>query len=225
MKSIAIFLFMLFSLSISAQEITKDVGDFTEVKVFSGLHVMLQRSNTSQVVISGIKAGDVNIKNVNGMLKLSFEFPEMFEPEDIHITVFYSNELETIDANEGSLIESKDTIDQENITLKTQEGAQIEMDVKVNYLFIKAITGGVVKTEGTSKNQDVEVNTGGIYEGYDLNSEMADVTASTGGSAEVTVTKYLNADVRFGGNIEYHGNPEKVTKNKVIGGSIKNKGI
>ncbi len=74
------------------------------------------------------------------------------------------------------------------------------------------------------KNQEVEVKTGGVYESYELLTENSDVTCASGAIAEVNVSSFLEAKVRFGGKIYYKGDPEKVTTQKVIGGTIKNKG-
>ena len=219
-----IILFLGFTAFTYAQDKTQNLGDFTEIKVFNGLAVDIERSDKAKIEISGEKTNDVTIKNVNGKLKLSLKFPENFNPDKVKIKVFYNQDLITLDANEGSAIFSYDTIKQEDITIKTQEGAYIKVPVEVKYLTIKAVTGASIKIRGTATNQEVEVTTGGTYEAYDLITEYADVVSASGGKVEVTVSNLLDAKVRFGGNIYYQGNPEKVNTKKIMGGTIKNKG-
>ena len=57
-------------------------------------------------------------------------------------------------------------------------------------------------------------------EGFDLNCSNADVLAISGGNAQVSVYNILNAQVKFGGNIEFRGEPAVLNEKKVLGGSI-----
>jgi len=219
-----IILFVGFTAFTFAQDKTQNLGDFTELKVFNGLAVEIERANEAKIEISGEKTDDVAIKNVNGKLKLSLKFPESFNPDKVKIKIFYNQDLLVLDANEGGAIFSDEAIDQVNLTIKTQEGAYIHAPVDVKYLTIKAVTGASIKVRGKAVNQEVEVTTGGVYEAYDLITEYADVVSASGGNAEVNVSNLLDAKVRFGGNIYYKGNPEKVNSKKIIGGRIVNKG-
>jgi len=219
-----LILFLGFTAFAYAQDRTQNLGDFNEIKIFNGLSVEIERSDNSKVDISGEKTDDVVVKNINGKLKLSLKFPEQFNADKVKIKIFYNQDIVTLDANEGSAIFSDETIDQVNLTVKTQEGAYISIPIDVKYLTIKAVTGASIKVTGKAVNQDVEVTTGGVYEAYDLINEYADITAASGGRAEVHVTNLLDAKVRFGGNVYYKGNPEKVNSKKVFGGKVKNKG-
>jgi len=219
-----IILFIGFYAFTFAQDKTQNLGDFTELKVFNGLAVEIERATEAKIEISGEKTDDVTVKNVNGKLKLSLKFPENFNPDKVKIKVFYNQDLLILDANEGGAIFSDETIDQVNLTIKTQEGAYISTPIDVKYLTIKAVTGASIKVRGKAVNQEVEVTTGGVYEAYDLITEYADVVSASGGNVEVNVSNLLDAKVRFGGNIYYQGNPEKVNSKKIMGGRIVNKG-
>jgi len=225
MKTIKLLiLFLGFTVWTIAQERSQNLGDFNEIKIFNGLSVEIQKATDSKIEISGEKTDDIVVKNVNGKLKISLKFPEQFNADKVNVKIFYNQELSILDANEGSAIFSDEMISQVSLTVKTQEGAYINIPVDVKYLTIKAVTGASIKVMGTATNQDVEVTTGGVYEAYDLVNENADITVASGGKAEVNVSKLLDAKVRFGGNVYYKGNPEKITTKKVFGGKITNKG-
>ena len=224
MKSIKLFILLLgFTAFSFAQDRTQNLGDFNEIKIFNGLSVEIERSENSSIEISGEKTEDIVVKNVNGKLKVTLKFPELFNPDRVNIKIYYKEDILTLDANEGSAIFSDEDIDQVNLTIKTQEGAYIHVPVDVKYLTVKAVTGGSIKVRGTATNQEVEVTTGGVYEAYDLETEYADVIAASGGNVEVSVSNMLDAKVRFGGNVYYKGDPEKVNSKKVFGGKIKSK--
>lgn len=224
MKSIKLFILLIgFTAFSFAQDRTQNLGDFNEIKIFNGLSVEIERSENSSIEISGEKTEDIVVKNVNGKLKVTLKFPELFNPDRVNIKIYYKEDILTLDANEGSAIFSDEDIDQVNLTIKTQEGAYIHVPVDVKYLTVKAVTGGSIRVRGTATNQEVEVTTGGVYEAYDLETEYADVIAASGGNVEVSVSNLLDAKVRFGGNVYYKGDPEKVNSKKVFGGKIKSK--
>jgi len=225
MKKIGLALFFLgCNAFLFAQDRTEKLEAFTELKIFNGLNVEIIKYNEARIEISGEKAADVNIKYVKGILKLSIKIHDKFKPKDLKIKVYYNHDILILDANEGSSILSEKTINQNDITIKTQEGAYINVPVKVKDLTIKSVSGGNIKISGTADNQKVEVNSGGLYEAYELITEKANVFSGSGGKAEVNARETLEAKVRFGGNIHYKGNPKNITTKKTMGGIIKNKG-
>ncbi|WP_299667096.1 head GIN domain-containing protein [uncultured Polaribacter sp.] len=225
MKKI-IFLIGLFVpfLTNAQTTITKNLGDYTTLKVYNGIEVALIKSTDQKLEITGEKSEMVKIKNVDNTLKLSLPFS--LKPEDnaaegkILIKVFYNKTIETIDANEGATITSKD-FDQDKVSVNAQERAFINLTTKTNYLKVRASSGGIVKVSGTAKNQEIDVDLYGIYHGFNLISEgNSAIKAGTGAKAEVNAGETLNAKVSFGGTIFYKGNPEVVKDKKVIGGII-----
>lgn len=200
-----------------------NLGDFHMVKVFSGVVLELIKSDERKIVVLGEKRENLSIKNVNGKLKVYLKFPEIYNDKEVIIKLYYDKDLEIIDANEGAGISSNQLFTQENVTLRSQEGAYIHLNLDVKYVSIKTVTGAIVRLRGNVINQDVEATTGGVYQGYELTSETADVTSASGARAEVVVKDRLEANVRFGGYIYYKGSPERVIKKKIIGGEIINK--
>ncbi len=216
------FLFLFVSTVLFAQEPTiKKIGDFNTLKVFNGLTINLIEAENPSIQLFGEKAGNVVYKNVNGLLKISLDFSESFSAKDVSVTVYYTNKLHTIDANEACLVQSSDVLERQNIELRVQEGAHIALEVKAKYLTLKAVSGGVLEITGTTVNQSVEVTTGGVYEGLNLISVHTDVTCGTGGQVGIYVSEDLDAKVRFGGVVKYKGNPTTLKKNKFLGGKIK----
>lgn len=223
MKKLTLLLFLASSITFAQGTISKKLGDFNSLKVYNGLTVELQKSNESKIEISGSKSNDVVVKNSNGILKVRLQFPEGFTSEDLKIVLFYNENIDVLDANEGSTILSKETITQQHLEVKTQEGAKISVGVNTKHLTVKAVSGGIIDLSGVSDNQNVESNTGGIYEGFNLKTKQTIVTAASGARTEVYASEILDAIVRFGGTIHYQGNPEVLKTKKVIGGTIKSR--
>lgn len=220
-----IFPFVLFLslISYSQISITKSVGDFTILKVYNGIEVELIKSNKQELIITGEKAKKVVVKNVRNILKIYLSFPEALANGKAKVVLYYSKDINTIDGNEGATITGKD-FEQPKVEIKTQEGAFINMVIKVKYLTVKAVSGGVIKLTGTTKNQKVDVQDAGVYHGYKLKALNSSVVrAAIGGKAEVNVGDALDAKINFGGTIFYKGKPEVLKTKKVLGGTIEAK--
>jgi hypothetical protein len=215
----------LFSFNALAQStIIKNLGDFSTLKVYNGIEVELIKSKEHKLVITGKKSEIVKVKNVNNTLKLSLPFsliPEKNAADgEVLIKLYYNKNIAIIDANEGSIITSKE-ISQDNLEVNSQERAFINLIVKVKYLDVRASSGGIIKLTGTTKNQNVDVDLYGIYNGFSLKSDSnSTVKSGTGAKAEIFAGETLNAKVSFGGSVFYKGNPVVVKDKKIIGGII-----
>ena len=174
--------------------------------------------------IRGKKSEKVTIKNVDKTLKLTLPFslkPENNSADgEVIVKLFYSSNIDVIDANEGATITGKD-INQEKLVVNSQERALINLVVNTKYIEVKTSSGGIIKLSGTTKHQDVNLDLYGVYRGFNLKTEnTSTVKAGTGAKAEIFAGETLTAKVSFGGSIFYKGNPELIKDKKVIGGII-----
>lgn len=208
----------------SQSTVNQNLGDFTTLKVFNGIEVELIKSNEQKIEIRGKKSEKVTIKNVDKTLKLTLPFslkPENNSADgEVIVKLFYSSNIDVIDANEGATITGKD-INQEKLVVNSQERALINLVVNTKYIEVKTSSGGIIKLSGTTKHQDVNLDLYGVYHGFNLKTEnTSTVKAGTGAKAEIFAGETLTAKVSFGGSIFYKGNPELIKDKKVIGGII-----
>ena len=221
MKNLAIVLLFLSGSLFAQNPISTNLGDFNELKVYNGLTVKLVKSNDAKIEISGSKADDVSIKNSDGVLKVRLKFPESFTGENIAIVLYYTKNIATLDANEGAQIISDETLNQQHLEVKVQEGAKIDLDISTKHLVVKTVSGGIITLNGTTDNQIVDANTGGIYYGFNLNSKQTTVVSAAGSTAEVRASEILDAKAQFGGTILYKGSPEVLKSKTLVKGTIK----
>ena len=139
MKKLIIILFFISGILHGQEKITKNLGDFNLLKTYRGLNVKLVKADAPVIVIEGRKSSDVVVKNVNGILKLSMSLEQTFSAGDVDVTIYYKDKLDIIDANEGSTITSAETITQDRLEIRSQEGAEIVLSVKTSNLEVKAI--------------------------------------------------------------------------------------
>ncbi|MEM1001969.1 MAG: head GIN domain-containing protein [Bacteroidota bacterium] len=219
-RSLTILLMATLSVIYAQDELEKRVGDFSTLKVYDLINVEMIKSDENKAVVKGSDKYDVEFVNRNGTLKIRMSPENAFDGDDTFITLYYT-EIDVIDANEGSRISVKDVIDQYEIDLKTQEGAKIETELKVTYANIRAVTGGIINANGSAKNQDVSIYTGGMYEGKELMTEFSEVSIQAGGEIKVNCTDRLEIKIKAGGDVYIYGNPKLVDENRVFGGRVK----
>lgn len=218
MKKI-IYSFLLVS-SIAFSQTEKSVGDFNKVTSFDQIEVLLIPSDENKVVIDGSGSEDVEIVNKNGELKIRMRLTKMLSGDNISATVYYKN-IDAIEANEGSRISSEATFEATTFDIKAKEGSQIKIKINVDRLTARIGNGSTVTVSGTAANQDVLINSGGIYEAEKLETNQTIITANAGGDADVYATDLVDAKVRAGGDIRIFGKPKQINQKIIAGGTIK----
>ncbi len=214
-----IFLFF-FIFSISFAQTEKNVGDFNKVTSFDQIEVLLIPSDENKVVLDGSGSEDVEIVNKNGELKIRMRLTKMLSGDNISATVYYKN-IDAVEANEGSRISSEATFKATTFDIIAKEGSQIKIKINVDRLTVRVANGSTISISGTAKNQDVLINSGGIYEAERLKTSQTIITANAGGDADVYATDLVDAKVRAGGDIRIYGKPKQINQKIVAGGTIK----
>ncbi|MGB5646290.1 MAG: head GIN domain-containing protein [Muriicola sp.] len=223
MKRLVLLLFIWAGvIATRAQEgkVSQNLSSFKELKVFDGLSVNLIRSDKNQAVITGANTSKVAIVNTDGVLKIRMEIGKIFSGYRTFIDLYYTQDLVVIDVNEDARITTKEALKQDVVELKAQEGGEISIQAQVEQLLIKSVTGGVINATGTSDNQDVQINTGGVYKGKDLKTKFTTVNVNAGSSAEIYATSYVKVSVKAGGTVFVYGDPDKMEEKTVFGGKI-----
>lgn len=218
---IIVLCFLLGSAALFAQDdLTKDLGEFHEIKVYDGLSVTLIKGDKNQAVISGKNASEVVLVNKNGKLKIRMNINEVFNGYTTYVTLYAKNMINLIDVNENAFISSDDTFSQVDMELNAQEGGEIELMLDLKRLESKSTSGGILSLTGTATNQDIRVNTGGKFKGEELQSAQTKVIVKAGGVADVLASDFVEAKVRVGGTINVYGDPKVLEKQTFIGGTI-----
>jgi Putative auto-transporter adhesin, head GIN domain len=218
MKKLVLLSFVMIS-NLFFGQITKSVGDFNKVTSFDQIDVRLIKGTENKILLSGNEADEVELINKNGELKIRMPLSKTMTGENISATVYYIK-IDAVEANEGSRISSEDVFEGFNFNIIAKEGAKIDLRLKVDSATIKISSGAIVKLEGTAKNQEAVINSGGQFEAENLKTTQTTVTVNAGGEAEIFATDFVDAKTRAGGNIIVYGNPKQLNQKNVLGGTI-----
>ncbi|MFA5620226.1 MAG: head GIN domain-containing protein [Weeksellaceae bacterium] len=197
---------------------THNVGDFNAIEAFDQLSVILVPSDKNEIKISGAKADKVTFVNKSKSLKLRMELTNFLQGDRTTVTVYYKK-LNSIRVSEGATVNSDETLDATSLSLNAKEGAAINLAVNSTKLDSKVTSGGIIQLRGNADTQDIVCNAGGVYEGKELTSKIANVTVNAGGMAEIYATEFVNAKTRAGGNINVFGGAE-VSQSNFAGGNV-----
>ena len=214
-----IFLFFFIISTLSQAQAIK-LGQFDEIKVFDGIRLTIIPSDADSLVVEGKNKSFLSIKNKNGRLYIRMDLKKRLSGFNTNVALFSSNILEVIDANEGSFVSCQDVLFQPSITLKAQEGAEIDATLDVQKVKTKTNSGGIITLKGAAVVQNHKVATGGVLEAASLASEQVEVKIKAGGRAAVNATELAEVNVSLGGSVLVHGQPKKLIKSIAVGGSI-----
>lgn len=223
MKQVILFILFLFLIqTVSPQDgkISMNLTKFTEVKAFDGISVNLIKSNEDKAVITGANTDKVSIVNTDGILKIRMQITKIFSGYRTFVNLYYSENLLVIDVNEDARITSEESINQEVIELKAQEGGELKIKAEVEQMLIRSVSGGVITTTGASDVQDVAINTGGSYLGKEFKTKFTTVNVNAGSNAEIFASDYVKATVKAGGEVLVYGDPTKMDEKTVFGGKV-----
>lgn len=218
-SALFLVLFCLFSLEVKGQDIKEGLESFREVKTFNGVEVIVIPSKDNKIMITGHSKEKVKFQIVEDRLEIRLSLDNIWSDDNTLITV-YGNSVETIDANEGSVVKTEAPLKGNLIVLRAQEGAVIFAEVNAESVRSKSITGGNINVKGKADKQEVETNTGGIFFGKDLKTKETQISVSSAGRGEIYATGYVKATAKLGGIVEIHGRPDEVDSKTSLGGKI-----
>ena len=201
-------------------KITQSIEPFKEVKGFDGLSINLIKSSENKVVISGENTDKVVVVNNDGILKIRMQIGKIFSGYKTFVDLHYAQDILIIDVNEDARIVTEQMIEQDVLELKAQEGGELVVNAIVEQMLIKSVSGGIIKTNGSSNVQDVQINTGGVYEGKSFETNFSTINVNAGSRAEINARDYVKATVKAGGEVLVYGNPKKLEEKTVFGGTI-----
>lgn len=218
MKKLILITVLALGQTITAQ-VTRNLGDFSTVRVFDRISVTLVKSSENKIVINGSRAEDVEVVAKNNELKIRMRLTKLLKGEDINATLYYKS-IDQVEANEGSFVSSADTFNVTAFQVNVKEGAHVKLSLDVQKLKSKASSGGISELSGKASNHSATINAGGELKAKSLITSQTDVTISAGGEADVYATDFVDAKTRAGGNIDIYGGPKQVNKKTAVGGTI-----
>lgn len=224
MKKVFILFSLIVTSTFNAQEVSKDLTRFNEVKVYDRISAELVPSDRNYIEISGKRSAEVEVIQKNDELKVRMPLTKLLKGEEISVRIYFTQPLEEIEAFEGSLITSEKLIKADDLEITAKEGSQINLEIQVEELDVKVVTGAEIMLKGTVIGEmEAEISTGGVLDAKNLKTKRTEVSINAGGEAEVNATDFVKARTKAGGTIHIYGKPAKIDQQTFAGGTITEK--
>ena len=191
------------------------------VKISAGIQVeLITNAKDNKIVADERVLEAINYKVDDYELKIGLSLGTIFDGDfPLKLKVFTKN-IDRLNAVQGSTVEIQNLIENNRFFIRATEGAVVSGEFKTESLELKALSGGIIDIRGESENQDVLVNTGGEYNGRNLETKNTKVKVTYGGNADVFASENCEAKIVVGGVIDIYGNPKYVNEKTTFGGEI-----
>lgn len=220
--------FVISSLHLSAQSEseTRNLSDFDQLSVATGIHLELVpgSSNRAEITAENVELEEVITEIDGDRLKVKIQdnrwgFNLKRRKKKVHVTLTYTD-LEEIDASSGAKVSSEYVVRNDELELGVSSGASMKLEVEGNSIEADASSGASMKLKGKCEKLDVAVSSGSSIKATDLEAYSVNASASSGANVKVWSKNALDARASSGGSISYKGNPQKLNKKKSSGGGI-----
>lgn len=200
-------------------QINKALTAYSELRVFGKIQVRLEKSSVDSLVMESsefdLDKVFIEVKDSILIIRLVYEFPAKIK---VHATLFYTD-LNTIVANAGSKIYNKGELDGSVLTVEAKSGCEFDLLIKNDSTSINVNKGAFVRLTGESRSVFLKTAVAGDYRATALATKRM-VAKMHGGTAEVNVSDFIDANVSLGASLKYLSKPEKITQKTSFKGSI-----
>ncbi|MFC2091089.1 head GIN domain-containing protein [Bacteroidota bacterium] len=201
-------------------QISIELEPFDQLSVSGRIDLELVRSDLAEMQITCRRIDPEKIKTVFEDGKLSIKIPPKIKNEDAVTIILPYHSLTTIHAAAGAVINSARDLTAHHLDLSASTGGKIELSVQTSHIRAKVSQVSDIILYGKSSVQEVMVKTGGNYLAVDMVCDSTYITVNGGGQGKITSLKYLDANAKAKGFIGYSGNPETMSLQTLLGGTI-----
>lgn len=200
-----------------------EVQDFTDIDINGNYKVELYRSDNPRVIIETDEnlVDYLDIETWNNRLEIKNRYT--LKPSHQLLIEIYYDELSSIKSSGASSIAHAGILSSDELDVNLSGAGSIKLNLDVDDLYLNLSGAGILETKGQVNRQVVKLSGAGNLDAGDLESQNCEITISGVGNAKINTVKELHATITGLGNIEYYGDPEKVTQNISGLGNIKSK--
>lgn len=210
----------LVTLNMQAQtnQQSREVGDFTGIKVGDQFNVIISQSETNSITINsdGAEQSQVKTEVKDGILFISNDKGEA--PASIRIGVKNLNNIEVTGLAD---VKTENQLVCDKIMVASNGGGRVDLNVKANEVKTAVSGVGDVILSGTTVLLDARVSGTGYLKATDLEADKVVARVSGVGDAKVNVKQSIDADVSGSGSIIFKGNPKERNVNITGVGSVR----
>lgn len=226
MKQIILSIFsVLLSFFVLSQETTtRALESFDELTIIGNFPVEIVQSDRNEIEIKQ-QSDEVDIESLSFTYKknsLTIKYQGSFVDDiDLHLILYYSAPIHTIDARRGVEIRMMDAGNYDSaVSYNADSGSKVLIEnVTAPKIEAKITKGGSIRITGKTPVFEPTIKAGGTIGAVNLKADEVNASVLAGGEIICAPIKVLDAKITSGGTISYKGDP-KVTQKISLGGTI-----
>ena len=221
--------FFLLISPVLAQEIVtqnRNVSNFKEIQISSGIDLYLKQGNTEKLVLTAPsdKIGKIITEVQNGVLKIYFErnnnWGLNWSNKSSTKVMLSFKDIVALRAGGGSDVYSEGRLLFDKIAIDASGGSDVKLDLTAEMVDCESSGGSDATLTGSAKYFRGNASGGSDLKAKDLRTQSCVITSSGGSDAYVWVENDMIANASGGSDIYYYGSPKSIKVNKSGGSDI-----
>ena len=211
------------SVSGNGNVVTKErkTEQFTGIKVSSGIDVYLkQGDNLSLTVEADENLHEYILTEVRDGVLNVYTDANIREAERTRVNVTIK-EINSVKASSAGDVFGQTPLKTETLDLSVSSAGDIKLEVYAKEIDLEISSSGDMTLSGEADVLDADLSSAGDLNAYDLTVREAEISVSSAGNADITVTEKLSARASSAGDINYKGDPKYVDAQSSSAGGIK----
>jgi hypothetical protein len=199
---------------------TRDLSEFSGIKVGSGIDVYLTQGETQRVEVEADE-------NLQDYIRTEVVGNELHIYSDKNIRLAKSRRvnitcktIDKIDVSSAGDVVGLSPFKTDRLDIDISSAGDLKFEVEANDINISISSSGDVTLKGQAHNLKADLSSAGDLNAFDLVAEIGDITVSSAGDARVNITQEASLRSSSAGDIEYKGDPKIKEINTSSGGSI-----
>jgi len=201
----------------------REAGRFSGLRVSSGIDVYLRQTgeesieveadeNLHEYILTEIRDGVLHVYTDANIRKA--------EMKRVYVTM---NDIRSLKTSSAGDIIGETPVKTGVLELSASSAGDIKLEVYVKELEASISSSGDVTLTGEADILNANLSSAGGLNAYGLEVREADVSASSAGDADISVSERLRARSSSAGDINYRGNPKNVDSHSSSAGGVHRK--
>ena len=186
---------------------TRDVQEFSGIKVGSGIDVFLTQGETQSVIVEA----DENLQEwirteVNGSVLHIYTDKNIRLAKTKKVSIICKT-IDKIEVSSAGDVTGLSPFKTDKLDIDMSSAGDLKFEVEANEIAISISSAGNVNLKGKTQTLKADLSSAGDLNAYDLEAKVGDVSVSSAGSAKVFVTEEASFHSSSAGDIDYKGEP------------------
>ena len=199
---------------------TRDVPQFTGIKVSSGIEVFVTQGEPQRVEVQA----DENLQEwirteVNGT-ELNIFTDKIIRLAKTKKVTITCKSIENINISSAGEVTGLNKFKADNLEIGMSSAGQLKFEVDANEIRANLSSAAKAELKGTAKKLNADMSSAGELNAFELQANTGDISVSSAANAKVTITDEAGFHASSAGHIGYQGEPRIREINTSSGGSV-----